>query len=53
MNRRSIWRELSFFAFIVKSNIVSLLDVINGFAMINILFLTEKRVKKRNLQLQV
>jgi hypothetical protein len=49
--RRSVWRELSFFIFVVKSNAVSLRNVVNGFAKINKLFLVEKRIKVRPMQL--
>ena len=50
--RRGIWRELSFFVFIVKSNLVSLMDVIKDFVKLKTRFLVEKRVKTRRLQLQ-
>jgi len=51
--RRSVWRELSFFVAVVKSNIVSLWEAVNNFAKICGIFLVEKRVKKRNMQLQI
>lgn len=49
--RRSAWRELSFFIFVVKSNMVSLGNVVDGFTKISKLFLIEKRIKKRPMQL--
>jgi len=49
--RRSVWRELSFFVFVVKSNLVSLRSVIDGFTKLNKLFLVEKRIKIRHMQL--
>jgi len=49
--RRSAWREMSFFVFMATSNIVCLDSVIGGFAKISRLFLAEKRVKERNMQL--
>jgi hypothetical protein len=49
--RRSVWRELSFIVFMVKSNIVSLEHVASDFAEIRGIFLVEKRVKKRDMQL--
>jgi hypothetical protein len=51
--RHSIWRELSFLVFVVKSNIVSLSHVISEFAEMRGVFLVEKRKKKkaRNMQL--
>lgn len=49
--RRSVWRELSFFVFVVKSNVVSLKNAVNGFTKINKLFLVEKRIKARPMQL--
>ena len=48
---RSVWRELSFFIFIVKSNAVSLESVIDGFTKLSKLFLVEKRIKIRPMQL--
>jgi hypothetical protein len=51
--RRSVWREMSFLVFILKSNAVSLKIAVDGFAKINRLFLVEKRIKKRKLQLQI
>jgi hypothetical protein len=50
---RSIWKEMSFFAFVIQSNLVSLKNVANEFGAICSLFLVEKRVKTRNLQLQI
>jgi hypothetical protein len=44
-------REMSFFAFVVKSNTVSLSQVVICFTRISQLFLIEKRLKTRNLQL--
>jgi len=38
--------------FIVKSNLVSIVDVLKGFAAFNILFLIEKRLNPRPLQMQ-
>jgi len=38
--------------FIVKSNLVSLMDVIKDFVKLKTRFLVEKRVKTRRLQLQ-
>jgi transposase len=49
--QRSPWREMSFFAFVVKSNTVSLSQVVSCFTRISQLFLIEKRLKTRNLQL--
>ena len=42
---------MSFFVFMATSNIVCLDSVIGGFAKISRLFLAEKRVKERNMQL--
>ena len=39
--------------FVVKSNIVALADMLGSFAAASGLFLVEKRIKTRNLQLQV
>jgi hypothetical protein len=50
-NRRSIWRELSFFIFIVKSNAIPLTDIMREFADMAKLFLVEKRIKIRPMQL--
>ena len=52
LGRRSVWRELSFFAFVVKSNVLPLKEAARDFSMISRLFLVEKRVKTRDLQLQ-
>jgi hypothetical protein len=49
--RRSIWREMAFFVFIVKSNLIPLKNIINEFTTLNNIFLVEKRIKKRQLQL--
>jgi hypothetical protein len=42
---------MSFFAFVVKSNAVSLERVVNGFFRISKIFLAEKRIKTRPMQL--
>jgi len=44
---------MSFFIFVVKSNVIPLKNTVKGFAKICRLFLIEKRVKPRKLQLQM
>jgi len=42
---------LSFFVFVVKSNTVSLREAVYGFAKIRKIFLVEKRIKVRHMQM--